>query len=295
MLPSGYPTMTFRRSLAAALFVGCSVVLGCAALPASNGCYIADCAMQGDASIPDGYTQPGIDGGGSGDVGTPTSNARLSLCGSQLPCMPDDTTDLCNATDAGLSDAALLACHVVLGSGQKTSEMCLAAGTGEDGASCTSGLDCASGFECVGNGTCRHYCCDDAVCTQMTKASTNNTAYFCDVAPEKAASGAKVPVCFQVSPCQPLATDQCYAGQTCTVVEVDNSTRLVATCDTMGTGVLGDSCETEQCADGFACIGATGQRTCQQMCDPQHPCSGSLNCNTKSQALNSLGVGVCGP
>jgi hypothetical protein len=178
--------------------------------------------------------------------------------------------------------------------GPQTAPVCLSAGPGGDGALCSVASDCAAGFECVGNGTCRHYCCDDGPCTTMTNASTNGTTYFCDVATENGAPTAKVPACLVVVPCMPLMSNTCYSTETCTIVEIDSSASLVATCDTAGTGVLGDSCETEQCAAGFACIGATGQRTCQQLCNAQHPCSGSMNCNMQSEALASFKVGVCG-
>lgn len=281
--------MTFRKSLCAALFVAAS---GCAVLPRAAddtsclGIGDAGCVAQGDASSGDGYTNS-LDGG-YGDVGAvPGAGARLSLCQGTTTCAPD-SADSCNG-DAG--DASNEACRVALGTNQQTTTMCVASGTGGDGASCTSGVDCAAGFECVGNGTCRHYCCYDSACTAM---STSYETYFCDVATEKSATGAKVPVCMVVEPCQPLGTDTCGSGQTCTVVEIDDSTRLVATCDVMGKGVLGESCELGQCAAGFACIGATGQRTCQELCNTQHPCSGMLNCNTKSQALSAFNVGICG-
>ena len=128
----------------------------------------------------------------------------------------------------------------------------------------------------------------------MTQNSTTYDTYFCDVAQERASSGAKVPVCNVVVHCSPLKGDQCGANEACTVVEINNGNNFVATCDALGTSKLGDSCETSHCADGFACIGAIGQRTCQELCDQQNPCPSNATCNMKSQALMQYGVGICG-
>ncbi len=287
---SGPFTMTFRRSMLTAALLCC---VGCAVLPleATLECPNDASCGSADAGVPDGYTT-GLDGG-YGDAMTPAANARSSLC-VQKPCNPSDNTS-CNATvDGGVDagDAAVEACHMVL-EDQQAAAMCLNAGTGTDGASCTTSTECAAGFECVGKGTCRHYCCSDDPCTTMTNETT--TAYFCDVATETAAPYLKVPVCFVQAPCMPLAPNQCYAysGETCTVVEVNGSMSLIATCDTVGTGGLGDSCETEQCQAGFACIGATGQRACVQLCNAGHNCSGSMTCQA-SQALMPFNVGYCG-
>jgi hypothetical protein len=288
--------MTFRGSLLTAL-LGC---VGCAILPLEATLQCAGDASCGsaDAGVPDGFTT-GLDGG-YGDAKQYSPSARSSLC-MTTPCNPSVDTS-CNAdvdggADAG--DAAVEACHMVL-AGQQPASMCLNAGTGADGMSCTASTQCAPGFECVQNGTsdggtsgtCRHYCCDDSPCTTMSNDSAN--AYFCDVATEMATPYLKVPVCFVVSKCLPLGPNKCNPGEACTIVEINDSMSLVATCDTVGTGGLDDSCETEQCQAGFACIGATGQRTCEQLCNMQYGCSGSMSCNMQSQALAAFGVGICG-
>jgi len=285
--------MTLRGSMLTAALLCC---VGCAILPVAAALECPDDASCGsaDAGVPDGYTT-GLDGS-YGDTGVYTPSARSSLCAT-APCDPQSDT-ACTSADAGdASDAAPEACHMVV-EGQQTASMCLNAGTGTDGTSCTVNTQCAAGFECVANngdggtvGTCRHYCCEDSPCTAMTDESIT---YFCDIATEVQPSSEKVPVCFVVSPCMPLGQGtQCYYGQVCTIVEIDNSKSLVATCDTEGTGALGDSCETEQCMSGMACIGATGQRTCQQLCNGDHPCPGSMTCNMQSQALATFFVGVC--
>jgi hypothetical protein len=288
--------MNFRRTFLAAIALG---TVGCAALPSNSfgGCLDktadgTDCGIiQGDAgadAMPLPWDAAVPDAVGAGLV------ARSHLCGPE--CSPDDP--LACVGDAG-GDAASDACRVVLGAGQQTSTTCASAGDGTDGASCTSGADCAPGFECVGTGTCRHYCCDDSQCTTMTVNNGGYNTYFCDVANERAASGAVVPVCLVVQSCYPLKAEQCSAGQACTIVEIDDGKSLVATCDDVGDAKLGDSCETTHCAAGFACIGNIGERTCQQLCDSQNPCpanSATPNCNTKSPALAPFnGVGICGP
>ena len=218
----------------------------------------------------------------------------LALCGGK--CSPDNA--LSCAGDAG--DASGESCRIVLGAGQQTEATCSKAGAGGDGASCTSGADCAAGYECVGTGTCRHYCCDDIECSKLTQANQNYETYFCDVESEHASSGAVVPVCNVVQHCA-LFGDQCNAGEACTIVEISSNLAgdgglnvgLVATCDATGDAKLNDSCETAHCASGLACLGPVGQRTCQQLCDTQHPCPTNTSCNTKSQALMQYKVGIC--
>lgn len=284
--------MTFRRTtlVAVALFA----VVGCAALP--NGADDISCLSMPDASCvyqPDGGTDVTfVDGSIPTDVGVAAPPARGGLCAGS--CSPDDRTAC--TTDGG-ADAATESCRVVLGAGQQTEATCSKAGPGGDGASCTSGADCQPGFECVGTGTCRAYCCDDSVCSKMTLENQNYETFFCDVASEHASSGAIVPVCNVVQHCA-LFTDQCNAGEACTIVEINSGSSLVATCDAIGDAKLGESCETAHCGAGFACIGTIGQRTCQQLCDSQHPCptnSANSTCNMKSQALMTYKVGVCGP
>jgi hypothetical protein len=284
--------MTFRRTLLALLFGA----VGCAALPNVAGddiCATADAnctIIPPDASSDASYFG---DVTGANDAGAPAPLSRASLCGGS--CSPDDPK-ACLVTDGGVGDAGLEACRVVLGVNQKTDTDCAKSGQGTEGASCTSGGDCAPGYECVGTGTCRRYCCDESTCGAL---STSYETYFCDVAQEHASSGAVVPVCNAVTKCQ-LFTDSCAMGEACTIVEIDNTTidagtttNYVATCDTLGDAKINDSCETQHCGLGLACIGPIGSRTCQELCDSQHPCPQSLSCKTSSQALAQFKVGVC--
>ena len=281
--------MTFRKALLALLFGSA----GCAALPnvADDICPVGDpscTVVQPDASADASFGDVtyGI------DAGTPAILSRASLCTGS--CSPDDPKACIG--DGGGGDAGLEGCRVVLGVNQKTDSDCSKAGQGTEGASCTSGGDCAPGYECVGTGTCRRYCCDESACGEL---SNSYETYFCDVAQEHASSGAIVPVCNAVTKCQ-LFTDSCAMGQACTIVEIDSATdagtttSYVATCAALGDAKMDDSCETQHCGLGLACIGPIGQRTCQELCDSQHPCPQSLTCKTSSQALSQFKVGVCG-
>lgn len=256
---------------------------------AEGGCGLISGTDGGGA---DGYAVPW--GDASLDAGAPAVLARDSLCAGD--CSPDDP--LACAGDAGAdADVPVTeSCRVLLGVNQSRSAACATAGQGLDGASCTSGADCAPGFECVGNGTCRHYCCDDSACT--TLSSTTYDTYFCDVASEHASSGAIVPVCQVVKQCQLFGAEQCNAGQACTIVEIDNGNDIAVTCADVGGATLGQSCETTHCAAGYTCWGAIGERTCEKLCDDQNPCptnSTTPNCNNKTPKLAQMGVGVCGP
>jgi hypothetical protein len=293
--------MTFHRLLSAGLFALTLGGVGCAVLPdaigGDNTCGLRQstsgdeggCALipAGDASA-DGQTlvwDAGLEASG------PNQLARSSLCGGG--CVPDDS--LACLEDGG--DAASEGCRVVLGAGQQTSTECEKSGQGNDGDSCTSGSDCAPGFECVGTaGTCRHYCCEDDVCNALSNGPYDT--YFCDIAAEHAASGATVPICQLAKGCQLFGMDQCGAGQECTIVDPGGGKNFMAACVDVGDVTEGHSCETHHCAEGLACLGSVGKRTCQEICDEQHPCSPNSsepNCNVKSPALADLsGAGVCG-
>ncbi len=283
--------MTFRRTLLALLFGSA----GCAALPSAAD----DITCPADASCtiiqPDASADGSVyDVGFGSEAGTPPTLSRASLCSGN--CSPDDVK-ACLVVDGGVSDAGTLACRVGLGVNQKTETDCSKSGQGDEGASCTSGADCQPGYECVGTGTCRRYCCDESTCGAL---SNNYDTYFCDIASEHASTGAIVPVCNAVTKCS-LFTDSCGMGQACTIVEIDNTTadagpttNYVATCAALGDAKIDDSCETQHCGLGLACIGPIGQRTCQELCDSQHPCPQSLTCKTNSQALAQFKVGVCG-
>jgi hypothetical protein len=264
---------------------------GCAALPNVAGdditCTVDACAIlqpdgSADAYFGDAFG-PTTDGG-------PVPASRAGLCVGD--CSPDDP--LACVGDAGVDAAPTQSCRIILGAGQKTTSTCGKSGTGGEGASCNSGTDCAPGYECVGTGTCRHYCCDDTTCNKELADASPYDTFFCDIANEHQSSGAVVPVCNVVVHCA-LFTDSCPANETCTIVEVNNNSSLVATCAATGTAGVNESCETTHCAQGLACIGAVGLRTCQQLCDQSHPCPSSSTCNTKSQALMNLKVGICGP
>ncbi len=285
--------MTFRRS---SLVVISVFAVGCAALPSMgtdlcqthpDTCKIIQGDGSADATFFDAAMTPG-------DAGAPTAASREALCsGSCSPDLDADGGVASSCGDAG-SDGGSEACRVVLGAGQQTETTCTKAGDGTDGASCTSAADCAPGFECVGTGTCRAYCCNSGVCDTMTKATNGYETYFCDVANEHASSGAVVPVCNLAVHCAPFS-DTCNAGEACTIVEVNNGNGLVATCDAVGTQKVGESCEQAHCAAGLACLGTLGARTCEQLCDTQHPCppNSGTSCVTQVQALMNYKVGIC--
>ena len=293
--------MTFRSVAFAAL---AWAVVGCAVLPAAMN---DDCASRANGGAEGGCGLiSGTDGGGADgyavpwgdaslDAGAPAVLARASLCAGD--CSPDDP--LACAGDAGAdADVPVTeSCRVILGVNHSSSAACATAGQGLDGVSCTQGSDCAPGYECVGNGTCRHYCCDDSACT--TLSSTTYDTYFCDIASEHPSSGAIVPVCQIANDCQLLSgTDACGAGQGCTLVEIDNGNSFIRTCADLGDAKQGQSCETTHCAKNLACWGAMGERTCQQLCDDQNPCalnSATPNCNKSAPQLAKMGVGICGP
>lgn len=283
------------RTLSAVLFLA---VAGCAALPGTD--LIGGCLNDRNASVDGGCINGesgtsdaafSIDAGGE-VVSPPANAARSLLCsGTQdagkPACDPNDPY-ACSG-DGGLGDGGKETCHLTLAAKQQSVAQCLSeTNSHADGESCTVGTDCKAGYECVGTpGTCRHYCCAGD-CSAMSN-NQQNQAYFCDVQLERSSSAVKVPVCMPVIPCQ-LFHDACGPNSTCTLVDPSNG---VASCETLGTAKVGESCEIDHCGADLVCVGPPGQRTCQQLCDPSHGCTYPQHCDDTWAALQALNVGIC--
>ncbi|HEX7604022.1 MAG TPA: hypothetical protein VF316_20535 [Polyangiaceae bacterium] len=254
-----------------------------------------------DGGTPDGGNYL-LDAGADGILAPSAASKLCEASGGKSVCSPDVSKQsllapVCGG-DAGASSSDGggyptvdgLACRVVSivldPNHPTTAPECAKAGTGEDGAACTTGSDCRAGFECVGDpGRCRHYCCDSTVCPTL---DTMGKAYFCDVQTETAAS-VTVPVCQVVQPCD-LLRDTCAAGMTCALVDANDG---VTSCVATGPAGVGQSCDVTHCGANLSCLGLAGSRTCQELCDSTHLCPKGLSCVAKWQSLKQLGVGLC--
>jgi hypothetical protein len=203
-----------------------------------------------DELLPQGAVQ---DTGGAQDF----QGSVLCHASRLTGCYPDDVVNACDlALDAGASDAdadieGAPGCHVI-GEGADQHTACLPGGYGMN-SSCMGPSDCSAGHECI-NGTCRHYCCSGtAACS---------SGQFCDVQPTEADPKTLVPVCMPVIPCTLLDEDSCPASQQCSVVREDGTTGCVA----IGNAQDSEPCDTEHCARGLVCIGASGLRRCATLC-----------------------------
>ena len=280
-----------------------------------SGTSAAPVSGNASAAADAGVTSSGEAGATLGSVGIPTAS---SVCGDTSRCAPDqatasgctaetpDATDgSVEAADAGAvpgtgSDGGGSACRVrnvsatgtsgTSGSGSSSSltSICTSAGTGIDGAACSSGGDCAAGFDCVGTpGVCRAYCCG-GTCTAG--------ASFCDVQPtagQSSSSGttvADIPVCVPIATCKLLMPNACATGSTCGVVD-DNGT---TSCLTVGAAVEGDSCDSVHCADDMVCLGQSGSRRCERLCTIDgSDCATGQTCTGNAQVFTDTTIGVC--
>ncbi len=223
------------------------------------------------------------------------------LCGAVTACNPDLVTgNGCGpgAADGGTSrgdasfsspsdGSAALACRVSVStklSAMVAASACVAGGAGTDGYACTAGDDCSTGYECVGTpGQCRRYCCSGACSDDKT---------FCDVQPATAMSGITVPVCMPVANCK-LLESSCPGGETCSVVADDGTTSCVAT----GPASEGEACDTVHCMANEICVGKSGSRVCDKLCEVgESDCSGGKVCTTNATLFaETPNVGVCAP
>jgi hypothetical protein len=237
----------------------------------------------------------------------PIPGNRLCMPGGA--CDPDTATpaSLCGvAPDGGVYDPSYadayagLACRVlpaqsVATDGIGSNVACSVAGTGMDGAACSSPSDCAARFECVGTpGVCRHYCCDgNTACTDKQ---------FCDIQQLALATTTRVPVCMPIMHmgCALLDGDGggCPAGETCTIVREDGATGCVE----IGSKKPGEDCDTDHCIAGDVCLGSAsaapntpGARTCYALCSMTgaSSCGASTTCQGGLPLFQDPSVGVC--
>jgi len=288
-------TFALAAPAAAAVVVGCNVSA------------ISTDDVSGHPTVDAAYDPGMADGGAGSDGGTntdPASNHIGSpLCNvSHTSCNPDVLTtaqDCLLAPDGGPYsstggyDNAPLACHVPPSSGAAVdagSPVCTPAGTGADGARCSTSTDCAPRYECVGagtEGTCRRYCCSGNV--------ECGTSEFCDIQPMAVASTTDVPVCIPISPdggCRLLDDASCPSHETCAVVREDGSTSCVA----VGAAKVGDPCDEEHCGPDLVCLGTPGNRRCYQLChtaDPAAACSATQTCKGGLPLFPDSSVGIC--
>jgi hypothetical protein len=267
-------------------------------------------ATSGDATEPSSPLQD--TGSTSGSPPRPVADAAA---GTKLPpyrgnplchadprtCMPDDDgeqrshTNLECATatpDASQGGTPSKGCRIARDAeSQSIAPRCFpnAEPSGRDGTSCEIGEDCAPGFDCVAEGkgvkTCRHYCCGGT----CKGNPSNGSPTFCDVqslvdVPQKA------PVCMPLKRCSKLlATGECGANESCTVVTEEGDTGCVV----VGDKQVGESCDESHCAAKLACLGQPGARNCFKLCKvTASDCPGSQSCVT-SAAFQDTDFGIC--
>jgi hypothetical protein len=274
----------------AACTVGVTAESGAAPVPTLN---------VPDGGAPDAVAppQPIADGSTDGVAASPVRGSPLCNASDTI-CFPDYGWACAANADGGATvpgDASgARACRVTGTPNTPPQASCgSAAGTGGDGAPCTRAADCSAGFECVGAGQCRHYCCDDKSCNGQTPDQ-----FFCDIQPTVDVSAVSVPVCMPVAQCKlevhpaPAADGggPCPQGQQCSIVSTDGTTSCVA----IGVAQLGDSCDTDHCAEGLVCLGMVASRVCWQLCSTNYPyCPGTLRCHIGGPIVPDPTIGIC--
>ncbi len=234
-----------------------------------------------------------------GDASTEKSDVYRGnpLCGvpPMGKCMPDEVySSYCGSApapdggDASL-EAPKVACRVTKSDASAPIPACEpVAGTGANGASCTTGADCAAGFDCVGGDTgsfCRQYCCL-GTCGDPAASSS---ATFCDVQllvdPNLVA-----PVCMPLKPCKLLTDGDCGRSETCAVVNENGDTGCVP----VGTAQVGEACDIVHCERDLTCLGQPGNRKCQRLCKigGDAVCTAPQTC-TPTSAFKDSSYGIC--
>jgi hypothetical protein len=241
----------------------------CNASPATSCCY-PDALTLCEPMACESLADAGPNEGAGGYVSQVAYGCHLT---------PAPPTPPASATSPAADDATSAA------AAQPVTPACTPAGLGLDGASCKQPNDCAPGYECVGDGgTCRHYCCAGNSACLLDQ--------FCDIQQTTGGTAMSVPVCMPVRQCDLLAPEAsaCPSGQTCAVVREDGSESCLA----LGSATVGQSCETDHCADGLVCLGAT-VRTCYTLCHMglAGQCPATQSCKGGPPLFIDPGVGVC--
>lgn len=291
------PLGLMKRLLSAVMFGSVALLAGACSMNAALFDVPAATITPDDAGSPSDASPINYDS--RSDAAGVVSLCNVDTSDASITCNPDlsqqtKLAPMCGAAPAdggkGGYDsgppAPELACRVAKGA--TDAPVCSVAGSGGDGAACTTGEDCAAGFECVSSpGRCRHYCCDPTTCKST---GTSNGPFFCDVQTQ-AAADVPVPVCEPVQPCK-LLGDTCGPDATCSIVDPSAG---VTSCVAIGPQRVGDSCESAHCGALLACLGAPGKRTCEQLCDASKSdsCPTGQSCKQPWAVLKTSSAGLC--
>lgn len=215
------------------------------------------------------------DAGGPSDATTPSSlpfSRVNSLCSGVRGdvCEPDNGSGC-------LSDAASVGCVV-----SPQGLQCTAVGAGAAGADCKATSDCGAGLACArlssDEARCAAYCC---------VSGCSAAGEYCALGTE-AASLRRLPLCKRADSCSIGGAD-CSVGTSCTPVGIG-----LTACVTTGPMLAGQSCAMENCAQGLACVGLGGERTCLRLCSVSAPACGLGEvCVHPSLTVASPDVGYC--
>ena len=292
---------------------GAGILLG-AGCSSSGGDGFGNGGADGGMNPPPDQYDIADGGGGTGeaDGSAPTQRGNPLCHAFNWACYPDGNKGACsldtdagmpftspspapNATmneqDGGVYAANITACRVRTKDGNPQT-VCMQASLAQDGSGCNSGSECGNGYECVPDqgvpgklGVCRHYCCDGP------GACANNR--FCDVRAPVEQPQTPIPVCMPVQGCRLLHTpSDCQADETCSIVTDDG----VTSCVPIGPRQVGEDCETDHCARGLACLGATGLRTCYQLCEKtgtENQCPPDEKCSGSAPRFKDPNIGYC--
>ncbi|MDW8362142.1 MAG: hypothetical protein RMK74_07065 [Myxococcales bacterium] len=217
----------------------------------------------------------GTDAAGS-DAPTPDTGRTDSGAGGLCPAGE------CNLlTNAGCPTGQ--ACYFLAESaGMPPRPMCQPAGTGGDGARCTSYMNCREGYTCdTGAGICRHYCC-------MESDTGCPTGQSCSIVlVDDMGNPLGVGFCKLPDVCDPIAQTGCMGEDAC------YPTRDGFACARPGTRGEGAACMyVNDCMGRHICAGDPAR--CMRLC--RIGMAGDCGMGQTCVGVMGLeGIGVCNP
>jgi len=168
---------------------------------------------------------------------------------------------------------------------------CDTAGTGGDGATCTSYGDCQEGFFCdTSASVCRHYCCMGSD-TGCPTGQTCAVRFVDDMGMDTG-----VGYCAVRHTCDPATQTGCAAGQGCYTQGSDGSVICIGSL--MNSTEAATCGASNDCAPGLQCFGGGGGATrCHKFCNAtaMTGCASGQTCSSLGYPAPIDHVGICTP
>ena len=284
-------TLGFSGASMERTWIGISVALLASTFPFVMG---AGCARGGGGDLPDSGvrlmdsgTTPGVDGSlPSVDSGPGGFDAGPTDSGGGGGC----TETPCRLVSPQCGCAVGQGCYISGGD-----RVCGAPGTELTGQACAGATACQAGNLCVGDASmsaalCRRFCDSDSDCA--------GAGALCLLTLSDGMGGSIPDATLCTAACNPASSTGCPPTMGCDIFQESmGAMRVLTDCRAAGSTGEGATCtDSDQCAPGLFCGGATGSQMCVRYCQlPGGTCGAGTTCNafTDPVIVGGIQYGYC--